>query len=121
MLHLKTSLPALVLATLLTGACPAQSGSGPVTPAPDPAGKIVSQERKRWIPGHYEKRKVTVRQPATTRRVWVSAVYRRSRDRKGNPIQLLVKPGRWKISRVPGRLKTETRRVWVPGRWVVGS
>ena len=99
---------------------PAQTAGGTSTGA-RPTGLTPSpQDRGKWIPGHHANRKVIVRVPAMTRKTWITPVYKRSRDRRGNPIQILLRAGHWRMVRVPASTRTETRRVWIKGHWKRG-
>ncbi len=72
-----------------------------------------------WVPGRYEHVSDRVWVPGGLERIWIEPVYRTEFDACGNAIRVLVRAGCWRDVPRPGRYEVRTRRVWVPGRWVL--
>ena len=117
---MRNTIRMLVFTTFIGLLAPAAPAGEAPAAAPFAAGlpQEKPKKKKRWVPGHYEWRTVRVKVPARTKRVWRPPVYRTAHDGAGNPIQVLVRPGRFETIRIPATVKTERRRVWVKGRYL---
>lgn len=72
---------------------------------------------RRWVPPKVIWRTERVREPGGTQKVWVPPVYRTGRDRRGNPIQILVRPGHYRLVKKPSRWVVRRRKETIPGHW----
>ena len=84
-------------------------------PPPPPPVHVHVPACRRFVAGHYEIREERVYRPPRRRRVRIPPVYRTIRDAYGRRRRILVRPGRVRVIREPGRWIVRERRVWVPG------
>jgi len=70
-----------------------------------------------WVPGRYETVLQRVWVPGGVRRVYEEPRYELLTDSCGNSVRVLVRPGGWCTTYVPGRYETKPVSVWRPGHW----